>query len=175
MHAGGAGGAGILGENMSQNPKSNVTLNRVVAFLAGAALVFLVMNFSVLGASKAKVAELQKQLDSSQFEAGRMLADAKALAASKDNKKAEEVLDSLFVQRPGSAEATEGKILYDSLIAADKKLNDRWELAVVGIRQKWALAEGSKLREQFNSGLSASLDQEWEKVKDQQRADWEKS
>lgn len=159
---------------MATNEKSQLTMNRIVAFLAGAVLVFLVMNFSVVSTAKAKVADIQQQFDAVRYDAARLLTEAKALAKDKDNKKAEETLATLFAQQPGSAEAAEGRILNETLLAADKRQNERWAIAEVGIRQKWAAEEGIKLRDQFNKGLADNLSSEWDKVKDQMRMDWEK-
>jgi hypothetical protein len=155
-----------------KDEKSRLTLNRIVAFVAGGLLVFLVMSATVVSVSNKQVADLKQQLDASVYEPGKLMAEAKAEVLAKDYKKAGETLNALFEKHPGSNEAVQGKILYDSAMAAEKKANDKWDVAVVGIRNKWASQEGLRLRTQYEKDLGDTLNQEWDKVKDQMRSDW---
>jgi hypothetical protein len=159
---------------MEKSEKVKVTRNTVIAFIAGAVLVYAVMSVAVVGGAKTKIADLQQKLDASQYEAGRLLADAKAQIAAKEFPKAKLTLDTLFAKQAGSSEAAEGRKLYDSIAAAETKANDRWAAAVVGIRQKWANATVAELRAKSEKEMNDTIAQEWDKVKDQMRIDWEK-
>lgn len=64
--------------------QKNITLNRIVSFLAGGLLIFTIMSFSVVNKLKTQNTELAKALDTSIYEAGRLLADAKALFTAGD-------------------------------------------------------------------------------------------
>lgn len=155
-----------------KDEKSRLTINRIIAFVAGGLLVFLAMSATVVSGANKQVADLKQQLEASVYEPGKLMAAAKAEVQSKDYKKAGETLNALFEKHPGSPEAVQGKILYDSAMASEKKLNDKWDVAVVDIRNKWASQEGLRLRTQYEKDLGDTLNQEWDKVKDQMRVDW---
>lgn len=152
--------------------KANLKINRVVAAVVGGLLVFLIMNFGVVGAANARVADLQKQLEASAFGAGRILDEAKALMAAKQYREAGVSLASLMERHPSSIEATEGRSLAIDLAAAQAKEDAAWAVAVVGIRGKWVAAEAARLRAQAESELQASIDRNWERAVDGLRADW---
>lgn len=160
---------------MSKNETSNILLTRIIAFLAGALVVVIVMSVAVVNPAKALSKDLQTKLDASIYEPGVLLGDAKALAQSKDYLKAKESLDLLFSKHPGSAQAAEGKLLYDSVTASEKKGEDKWQAAQAGIKQRWSAETMAKLRADFEKGLADTVSQEWDKSKDQIRSDWEKS
>ena len=166
---------------MIQNEKLRIAVNRIVSFVLGGLLVLVVMNMTVVSSVKAQNAQLAKALDASQYEPGRLLADAKAQLASRDFAKAKETLTVLLEKRPGSTEATEAKKLYTDADAAISKDNARWEAAVVGIRERWAKdmtaqlrGQSEKARLEMEKGLNDTLSKEWEKMKDQVRQEWAK-
>ncbi len=90
---------------MIKNEKTRMWFNRVFAFLFGALLIFLVMNFSIVRNFKNQNAELKREL----YDAKRLLTDAKALYENKNYGAAIETLNSLFEKHPGSPEMAEGK------------------------------------------------------------------
>ena len=166
---------------MIQNEKLRIAVNRTVSFVIGGLLVLVVMSMTVVSGVKGQNAQLVKELDASQYEPGRLLADAKAQFASRDFGKAKETLTVLFEKRPGATEATEGKKLYADAEAAMVKDNAKWEAAVVGIRERWAKdmtaqlrGQSEKARLEMETALNDTLNKEWEKMKDQVRQEWAK-
>ena len=67
---------------MIQNETTRIWVNRILSFIVGGFLLFLIMNFAVAG-------QLRKELDETKYEAGRLLSDAKANIENKryDNAK----------------------------------------------------------------------------------------
>jgi hypothetical protein len=166
---------------MFQSEKVRIAVNRVVSFLVGGLLVFVVMNMTVVSNVKNQNAEITKQLDDSMHEPGRLLADAKALFANREFDRVKQTLTSLFEKRPGSAEATEGKVLFADAEAAIARDNTKWEAAVAGIRERWARdmttqmrGQSEKARLEMEKDLGNTLAREWEKMKDQVRQEWAK-
>jgi hypothetical protein len=165
---------------MVKNEKTNLVLNRVISFLAGGLVVLAVMNLSVVSSVKALNKDLSKQLDISVNEPSRLLNDAKAQFKDQDYIKARSTLATLFEKRPGSEQATEGKLLDATIAAAETKANAAWEAASNGVKDKWAKEKSAELRAKANQardelekGIPAAIDQEWDKAKDQVRKDWE--
>jgi hypothetical protein len=168
-------------ERNERKEKAKLNFNRIVAFLAGAVLVFAVMSFTVVTSANNRNAELTKTLDTSRFEAGRLLADAKAQFAARDFAKARVSLTTLFDNQPGSAETVEGKKLLSSIDAAEKAADAKWEAAVAGIKKKWTSdfandlrAKSEQARAQMEKDMATTSDQEWEKAKAKVRENWEK-
>ncbi len=166
---------------MIQNEKLRIAVNRIVSFVIGGLLVLVVMNMTVVSKVRAQNAQLVKELDASQYEPGRLLADARAQFANRDFDKAKETLTVLFEKRPGATETTEGKKLYADAEAALTKDNAKWEAAVVGIRERWAKdmtaqlrGQSEKARLEMETGLNDTLSKEWEKMKVQVRQEWAK-
>ncbi len=155
------------------NENNRTTLNRIVAFVAGGFLVFLVMNFSVLTSAKTEIAELKVQLDASLYESGKLLENATAQLVAREYRKAKDTLNNLFDRHPGSAEAAAGRTLYESIVAAEKKADERWEGAVIGVQKKWEGETAAKLRAKFEQDMDYTLTREWDNVKDRVRTDWE--
>jgi len=162
---------------MIKNENTRMWVNRVFAFLFGALLIFLIMNFSIVRNVKNENAELKSEL----YEANRLLTDAKALYENKNYGAAIETLNSLFEKHPGSPEMAEGKQLFTEIEAEQKSLDKKWETAVVGIRAEWAKKMAAELRAQFEkdretleTNMNDVLDTEWEKMKDEIRKEWEK-
>ena len=153
--------------------KSKMWINRIVSLIIAGGLMFLVMNFTVAG-------KLRKELDSIKHEPATLLNDARAYYENEDYDKAKETLNTLFKKRPGSNEAVEGKELYTQMETAQEQLDAKWEAAVGGIREEWALAKAAQLREdyraegeQLEKNMGTLLDSEWENVKDTIRYEWE--
>ncbi len=166
---------------MIQNEKLRIAVNRIMSFVIGGLLVLVVMNMTVVSNVKGQSAQLTRELDASQYEPGRLLADAKAQFANRDFDKVKQTLTVLFEKRPGANETTEGKKLYADAEAALTKDNARWEAAVVGIRERWAKdmttqlrGQSEKARLEMETGLNDTLSKEWEKMKNQVRQEWAK-
>jgi len=158
---------------MSEDKKSKLWINRIVSLIIAGGLMFLVMNFTVAG-------KLRKELDSVKYEPTSLLNDARAYYENENYNRAKETLNTLFEKRPGSNEAVEGKELYTQMETAQKELDARWEAAVGGIREEWAIAMAAELREEYmkegeqlEKNMGTLLDSEWEKVKDTIREEWE--
>jgi len=158
---------------MSEDKKSKMWINRIVSLIIAGGLMFLVMNFTVAG-------KLRKELDSVKYEPTSLLNDARAYYENENYNRAKETLNTLFEKRPGSNEAVEGKELYTQMETAQKELDARWEAAVGGIREEWAIAMAAELREEYmkegeqlEKNMGTLLDSEWEKVKDTIREEWE--
>jgi hypothetical protein len=159
---------------MIKNEKARIWTNRIVSLVIAGGLMFLIMNYGV-------AEKLRKELDSSKYEATGLLNDANAYFENKDYYRAKETLNTLFEKRPGSIEAVEGKKLYTKMEEAQKALDTKWEAAVGGIREEWAIAMAAQLREDFRKegevlekNMDNKLNNEWEKMKDTIREEWEK-
>ncbi|HUX13866.1 MAG TPA: hypothetical protein VMW87_12620 [Spirochaetia bacterium] len=165
---------------MSDNEKRRLTLNRIVSFLAGGLLVFAVMSVTVVKNVRSQNAELTTALDTSRYEAGRLLADANAQLASRDFVKARASLTSLFENQPGSPEAAQGTLLLVTVDSAEKAADAKWAAAAAGVQAKWSssvsadiLAKSDAERAQIEKDMKETLTQQWAKEKDKVRADWE--
>jgi hypothetical protein len=165
---------------MDKQENKGLLFNRIMAFLAGGLLVFAVMSFTVVSSAKKENAVLTSTLDASRYEAGRLLADAKAQYASRDYGKAKESLNALFVNQPGSAEAVTGKKLLADIETAESKANKKWDAASAAVQAKWIKNRTAELRAgwdkdraQLETGLTDKINQEWETEKGKVRADWE--
>lgn len=164
---------------MQKNEKRTLIINRVVSFIAGAVLVFAVMSFTVVRSANAENAELTKALDTSRFEAGRLLEDAKAQLSNGDYKEAEASLTALFANQPGSPEATEGKTLLARVEQEAVEADQRWEAALPSIREEWTQAMAAELRAEFEqdrakfeNDLEVTIDKAWEQARSEVRAEW---
>ncbi len=167
---------------MIKNEKVRIWVNRVFAFLVGGALVFLILNVTLVSSIKNQNEELKKGLEESQYGAKRLLDNAKAYFEDKEYVKAKETLDTLFEKQPGSNETAEGKKMYtevqDMIKKEQKKqeeMDKKWEVAVEAIQEKWQKEKAAQLREQFEKEVNDTLDKEWEKVKEKIREEWEGS
>ena len=164
---------------MPKNEKLNLLLNRAVAFIVGGLLVLLVMNFTVVKKVKAENEQLTSALDTSRYEAGRLLEDAKAQLANGDYAMAEASLASLFTNQPGSAEATEGKVLLAQVEKESMAADERWEAALPSIRKEWTDTLAAELRGQiekdrakFENELEATINAAWAKAESKVREEW---
>ena len=167
---------------MIQNEKLRIWVNRLLAFLVGGLLIFLIMNFSVVSDVKSQNEELKKELEESQYGAKRLLDNAKAYVTDKDYDKAIETLDTLFEKQPGSNEAAEGKKIYpevQDLIKKEQKkqaeMDKKWEAEGGAVQEKWHKEKAAQLREQLEKEMKdVLLDKEWEKAKEKVKEEWEK-
>lgn len=164
-----------------KNENTRLIVNRVVSFLVGGLFVFAVMSFTVVSTANKTNAELTRTLDTSRYEAGRLLSDAKAQFAARDYAKAKSSVASLLMNQPGSAEAKEAQILLPAIESAAKAVEVKWEAEVASVRQKWADSMAAEIREksdkartQLEKDMKDTIDREWERAKDNVRAEWEK-
>lgn len=157
-----------------------LNLNRIVAFLAGALLVFAIMSLTVVKNINDENEELTEALDASMYEAGRLLADANAQFASGNYVKAKAALADLFDQQPSSAEATEGRQLLATMETIEEESDARWEAVRIRIQEEWAaaleteiLAQSDADRLALETGMNAALEKAWEEAQVEVRKDWE--
>ena len=158
---------------MSMNEKTRMTVNRVVALLAGGLLVFAVMSFSVVSNANARIDELSQALDTSRHEAGRLLADAEEQLAAGDYARATRSLETLFEHQPGSAEATEGRALLITVKSQEQETNARWDAAVPEIRAQWTADYAANFRAEMEENMDKKTSDEWAKVANDIREAWE--
>jgi len=159
---------------MIKNDKTRIWVNRIASMVIAGGVMFLVMNYAVSD-------KLRKELDASKYEATGLLKDAQAYIENEDYGRAKETLTTLFEKRPSSKEAVEGKKLYTQMETSQKELDTKWEAAVGGIREEWAIAMATKLREDFKKegeqlekNMEDLLNSEWEEMKDSIRQEFEK-
>jgi hypothetical protein len=164
---------------MFRSEKVRIAVNRIMSFLLGGLLVLAVMSMTVVSNLKGQNTQLARELEDSQHEPGRLLADAKAQFTQREFARVKQTLTVLFEKRPGSTEAVEGRKLYDEAEAAITRDDARWEAAVAGIRERWARdltaqlrGQSEKARLEMEKGLNDTLAREWEKMKDQVRQEW---
>ena len=162
---------------MIENQTTRVWVNRVLAFLLGALLIYAVISLSVVKNVKAENEELKKEL----YEPGKLLTSAKELFGNRNYGEAKKTLDNLFENHPGASEMAEGKQLYAELEAEQNALDKKWEAAVGAIREEWATTMATQLRAEFEkdretleTNMNDVLNTEWDKMKDRIRDEWEK-
>ncbi|MCF7944237.1 MAG: hypothetical protein K9L75_01710 [Spirochaetia bacterium] len=159
---------------------SQLLVNRIVSFLAGGLLIFAVMSFTVVNNVKTDNKELTKALDSSQYEAGRLLTAAKAQLEEKSYDKAQTTLNTLFENQPGTPEAAEGKLLLDVIKTVERAADESWEAAMQNIQEQWMIQHADELRAELDQEMAELeedmeelLSEEWDEVKTKIRDDWE--
>ncbi len=164
---------------MEHNEKRTLIINRVLAFLVGGLLVFAVMSLTVVRSANAEKEELSSALDTSRFEAGRLLEDARAQLSSGDYDEAVATLTSLFANQPGSPEATEGKALLAKVEGEAAAADQQWEAALPALREQWTETMAAELRAEFEEDrvefeneLEATINEAWEKARPGLRAEW---
>jgi len=165
---------------MTKKETFKLYAGRIGFFLAGGLLVFAVMSFTVVNTAHRQNEQLTKTLDTSRYEAGRLLADAKAQYENRDYIEAKESLTTLFSNQPGSQEAIEGKDLIAAVENAEKAANAKWEAAMPGIKQEWSATLAAEIRAKadaerakLEAGMDDTINKEWEKAKDKIRDNWE--
>ncbi len=169
----------ILEDEMA-NFKDNLLVNRIVALLVGGLIVFLIMTLTVVQTGKKENTEMAKALDTSRYEAGRLLSDAEAQLESRDYSGARESLDTLFLNQPGSPEAIEGKTLLTRVDTEEAAAEARWEAALPQIKEEWSQAMATELRAKsdkeratFEANLESEITKAWDKAKSKVRTTWE--
>ena len=162
---------------MIENQTTRVWVNRVLAFLLGALLIYAVISLSVVKNVKAENEELKKEL----YEPGKLLTSAKELFGNRNYGEAKKTLDNLFEKHPGATEMAEGKQLYAEIEAEQNALDKKWEAAVGALREEWAATMAAQLRTEFEKdretlekNLDDVLNTEWDKMKERIREEWEK-
>jgi len=165
---------------MIKNESARTWVNRIVAFLAGGLLIFIVLQVTIISDAAVANNQLKSQLDTMKFEPAKLLAEAKTFYGSNKYASAKETLDLLFIKHPASAEAGEGKVLYAAVDVRQTAMDKKWDAAEAGIREAWTKnmtvqlkAQFEKERAQQEADMIANLDNEWEKAKARVRADWE--
>jgi len=161
---------------MIENQTTRVWVNRVLAFLLGALLIYAVISLSIVKNVKAENTELKKEL----YDPGKLLTSAKELFGNRNYGEAKKTLDNLFEKHPGATEIAEGKQLYAELEAEQNALDKKWEAAVGAIREEWATTMAAQLRAEFEkdretleTNMNDVLNTEWDKMKDRIRDEWE--
>ena len=162
---------------MIENQTTRVWVNRVLAFLLGAVLIYAVMSLSIVKNVKGENEALKTEL----YDASRLLTNAKGFFENGNYGEAKKTLDTLFEKHPGASEMVEGKQLYAEIEAEQNALDKKWEAAVGAIREEWATkmaaqlrAEFEKDREKLEKNMDDVLNTEWDKMKDKIREEWEK-
>ncbi|MFO7848995.1 MAG: hypothetical protein R6V67_03445 [Spirochaetia bacterium] len=158
---------------MTKISKLKIYAGRVGLFLGGGLLVFAIMSFSVVNKLNDQNEELTEALDTSQYEAERLLDDAKAQLENKDYDKARESLTKLFENQPGSDEAVEGKSLMLTINNTEETADEKWEDVMPGIKEQWGQALAAEMRTKLEENMDKTIDKEWEKVKPKVRNEWE--
>ena len=165
---------------MIENQGARVWVNRILAFLIGGVIALVVMSLVVVAPVRSERDALAKELDEVQHGAERLLAEAKVLAESKSYDNALRTLSTLFEKQPGSSQVVEGRKLYAEIEIAVQAKQQEWETAVGPIRAAWEKAKAAELlakaereKQLLEAGMAQTLSQEWERVKDQIRRDWE--
>jgi hypothetical protein len=162
---------------MIENQTTRVWVNRVLAFLLGAILIYAVMSLSIVKNVKGENEALKTEL----YDASRLLTNAKGFFENGNYSEAIETLDTLFEKHPGASEMVEGKQLYAEVEAEKNALDRKWEAAVGALREEWATkmaaqlrAEFEKDREKLEKNMDDVLNTEWDKMKDKIREEWER-
>lgn len=166
---------------MIQDENTRVWVNRIVALLAGALIIFAIMSFTTITPLKDENATLTSQLDEIRNGAVRLLGEATVQFQNKSYDSAKKTLDVLFSEQPTSPEAVEGKKLYAEIEDTVRELNRAWDAASADIRTTWEEMRTAQLRAKLEedrllleTNLENTLNTEWEKNKQQIRRDWEK-
>jgi len=161
---------------MSQNEKARVWVNRVIAFLGGALLVYAVMSLSVVKNVKDENQVLRTEL----YGATRLLTSAQGSYETTNYSEAKKTLDTLFEKHPSAIETVEGKRLYAEIEAGQNALDEKWEAAVGAVRDEWATTTAAQMRAEFEkdkdaleNNMTDVLNTEWEKNKVRIREEWE--
>lgn len=164
---------------MEKNEGRTMFINRVVSFLVGGLLVFAVMSFTVVNNVNAENEELAEALDTSRFEAERLLEDAKAQLSNRDYAEAEASLTVLFANQPGSDEATEGRALLAQVEEQQATADSRWEAALPSIREQWTetmvaeiRAKADADRVELENELEETVNEAWDDAISEVRESW---
>jgi len=165
---------------MTKSDGPRVWANRLLSLVAGGLIVLIIMSLAAVAPLKSQNATLTKQLDELQNGAARLLGEAKAYVANKSYSNAQQSLQTLLAQQPGSDEAVEGKKLLAEISATIALRDQKWEASVAAIKSAWEkstaaklLADADAVRQGVASGMADTLRTQWEQSKDRIRQDWE--
>jgi hypothetical protein len=165
---------------VAMNERTRLLMNRIVSALAGGLLVLAVMSFTVVKNANDRNETLSTALDTSQNEAGRLLADAAAQLDMGDYTEAKASLAALFANQPGSAESVQGRNLLAVVETAERDADARWEEVLPEIRASWTenlaeemRAEADAAVAEMESTLETAVSAAWDKEKDDIREEWE--
>ncbi|NQT58773.1 MAG: hypothetical protein HQ557_07305 [Bacteroidetes bacterium] len=165
---------------MEKKEKRTFIVKCIICFLVGGLLVYAIMSFTVVRTLKVENGELTEALDTSRYEAGRLLEDAKAQLESGDYSEAKSKLKTLFEKQPGSEEAAEGRELLVTIEDEEMAVDKSWEAALPRIREEWFnnmaekfKAESDEERAELERDLNEIITKEWEKAKSKVREEWE--
>ena len=166
---------------MIQNEKLRMWVNRIVSFLGGGLLLFIILQTTIVSNVTKRNEELTKELDEIKYEPSRLLIEGKAYFEKSDYDNARKTLNALFEKHPASKETAEGKALYAEIDKKQVEMDKKWDEAVGKIREEWAKAMATQLREKFEKereqlekDMDSNLDREWDKMKSKIREEWEK-
>ena len=161
--------------------KAKLMVNRVLFLLVGALVMFAVMSFTVVTNLRSENTQLTEKLDTSQFEASRLLADAKAQLAAGDYTRAEASLQLLFDNQPGSPESVEGLALLTEVVNTEREADALWLAAMPAIQEQWTAtlvaklrADSDALRAKLEADMDAKILTEWAKAEGALRTTWER-
>ena len=153
--------------------------NMLITFVFGGLLVFSVMSLTVLKTLKIQNEELTKNLDSSRYEAARLLANAKVLFTNKKYTEARTNLAILLERQPGSRESTEGQKLLPIIMAEESAKEALWLKVAGKIEAQWSKQREAKLRAdaeterlRWEADLDRSIKQDWERAMEQVKQEW---
>ena len=93
---------------MIENQTTRVWVNRVLAFLLGALVIYAVMSLSIVKNVKEENEAMKKEL----YDPGRLLTNAEGFFENGNYSEAIKTLNTLFEKHPGAGEMVEGKQLY---------------------------------------------------------------
>lgn len=155
-------------------------VRRVLFFVGGGVLVFAIMSFSVVSNLQDENEELSEALDTSRYEATRLLEDAQAQLEAGDFEEAEETLETLFANQPGSDEAAQGRELLLAIEQEESTSDRMWEEEMPEVREQFfddmeerLLAESDAQREELESNMNDIIAEEWEDAISDVRDEWE--
>lgn len=155
-------------------------VRRVLFFVGGGVLVFAIMSFSVVSNLQDENEELSEALDTSRYEATRLLEDAQAQLEAGDFEEAEETLETLFENQPGSDEAAQGRELLLAIEQEESTSDRMWEEEMPEVREQFfddmeerLLAESDAQREELESNMNDIIAEEWEDAISDVRDEWE--
>jgi hypothetical protein len=169
---------------MIENTTLRIWVNRVVAFVFGALVVFIIIQTTVVSDAAGLNVQLNKELDEIKYEPGRLLVNSKAFFESNDYNKAMLTLTTLFEKHPASAEVTEGKVLYASIEKKQAEMDKKWAAESPGVRAEWEKATIKMWRdnlktqylkdsERLDNDLDSNIEKEWNSVRNELRQKWE--
>ena len=169
---------------MAKKENTRLWINRIVSFLFGGLLLYVILQVSVVNDIVKQNEKLAIQLDNIQYEPGRLLEESRIYLENNDYENAKSMLDNLFENHPSSDEAVEGKALYAQIEMKQQEMDKRWDAEVTAIREEWEKTTSLQMEEELNeqyakdkeqlqTNMEHTLDMEWDKIKGDIRKEWE--